>query len=131
MVPGAIRSEQWLCGALNTVAELEKCVRLLIRVCGNFLLFLYAHFLPFLSRDWTLALRTVLWIERAEGKIKRRNLSVVFHCLQDLFVFRVFVPDPGEGVPARYMVGELDLLGLFGSELGNSFRFSASSHHVL
>ena len=42
-------------------------------------------------------------------------------------MLRVFVPDPGEGVPARHMVGELDLLGLFGSELGNSFRFSASS----
>ena len=46
-------------------------------------------------------------------------------------MLRVFVPDPGEGVPARHMVGELDLLGLFGSELGDSFWFSASSHRVL
>jgi len=43
----------------------------------------------------------------------------------------VFVPDPGETVPARHMVGQLDVLGLFGSELGDSFWFSASSHHVL
>ena len=67
--------------SLDTVAELEKRVRLLIRVCGNVLWFLYAYLLPFLSRDWTLALRTVLLIERAEGKVKRRSLSVVIHCL--------------------------------------------------
>ena len=39
----------------------------------------------------------------------------------------VFVPDPGQAVPTRHVVGELDLLGLFGSELGDSFWFGASS----
>ena len=43
--------------------------------------FLYAYFLPLLGRDWTLALRTVLWVERAVGKVERRSLSVVVHCL--------------------------------------------------
>ena len=93
--------------------------------------FLYAYFLPLLGRDWTLALRTVLWVERAVGKVERRSLSVVIHCLQDLFMLGVFVPDPGQAVPTRHVVGELDLLGLFGSELGDSFWFGASSHHVL
>ena len=35
--------------------------------------FLYAYFLPLLGRDWTLALRTVLLIERAEREVKRRS----------------------------------------------------------
>ena len=78
--------------------------------------FLYANFLPVFGGDGTFAFRSVVHREVPVGEVMRpkRYFPAVAHSAKGSSVFGVIIPDAAERVPPGLVVGELDLVTLFG-----------------
>ena len=81
--------------------------------------FLYANFLPVFGGDRTFAFRSVVHREVPvgdSGEVMRpkRYFPAVAHSAKGSSVFGVIIPDAAERVPPGLVVGELDLVTLFG-----------------
>ena len=78
--------------------------------------FLYTNFMPIFGGDRTFAFRTVVHREVPVGEVMRpeKVFSAVAHSAKGSSVFGVIIPDAAERVPPGLVVGELDLVTLFG-----------------
>ena len=114
-MPGAMRSER----ASKCVCSRIEADRRLVRPRlqeTNSVGFLYTHFVPIVGGDRAFTFRSVVQGEEPVGEIVRpkKYFPAVAHGVKRDPVVGVVVPDAAEGVPAGFVVDQLDLLALFG-----------------
>ena len=78
--------------------------------------FLYTNCMPIFGGYRTFTVRSVVHREVPVGEVVRpkRYFPAVAHSAKGSSVFGVIIPDAAERVPPGLVVGELDLVTLFG-----------------